>query len=205
MLEMDHLVVAAEHLEEGVAYTEGALGVKLSPGGKHALMGTHNALLSLGPGLCLEVIAIDPDAPSPDRARWFGLDEFSGKPRLTNWVCRSDDLVNDLARAPDGMGKIVEASRGALRWQMVVPDLGQYPLDGAFPGMIQWREGGHPSERLPDLGVRLEMLEIDMPDVEKLNDALSGMFESDKLQFGTAKAKNLAAHFMVGEKRVTLT
>ena len=88
---------------------------------------------------------------------------------------------------------------------MVVPDLGQYPLDGAFPGMIQWREGGHPSERLPDLGVRLKMLEIDMPDVEKLNDALSGMLESDKLQFGTAKAKTLRAHFMVGENRVTLT
>ena len=40
--------------------SEGALGATPAPGGHHPLMGTHNQLLSLGPGEYLEVIAIDP-------------------------------------------------------------------------------------------------------------------------------------------------
>ena len=68
-------------------------------GGKHAHMGTHNRLLSLG-DLYLEVIAPDPEAPRPAWPRWFDLDNFDGPPRLTNWICRSDDLDDDLGLAP---------------------------------------------------------------------------------------------------------
>ena len=37
-------------------------------------MGTHNALIKLGPALYLEIIAIDPDGTAPPRPRWFELD-----------------------------------------------------------------------------------------------------------------------------------
>ena len=45
-LALDHLVVAARTLEEGVAWVESRLGIAMGPGGKHAAMGTHNRLLS---------------------------------------------------------------------------------------------------------------------------------------------------------------
>lgn len=80
--ELDHIVVAARSLEEGSAWVEAALGVKMLPGGKHALMGTHNRVLSIGNGRYLEVIAIDPEAPPPARPRWFGLDEPATRARL---------------------------------------------------------------------------------------------------------------------------
>ena len=79
-LQFDHLVVPCARLAEGVAHVEAMLGVKMAPGGKHAVMGTHNALLGLG-AIYLEVIAADPDAPAPGRPRWFNLDEFRGPPR----------------------------------------------------------------------------------------------------------------------------
>ncbi|MGB8622709.1 MAG: VOC family protein, partial [Paracoccaceae bacterium] len=40
MARLDHLAVAAETLEAGVAAVEAALGVRLAEGGSHAAMGT---------------------------------------------------------------------------------------------------------------------------------------------------------------------
>ena len=69
LAELDHLVVSAATLAEGVAYVEEALGVAMAGGGEHAHMGTHNRLLSLGPSDYLEVIAVDPLYARPsDRA-----------------------------------------------------------------------------------------------------------------------------------------
>ena len=70
----DHLVLAARDLDRGGAWLEDRLGVALTAGGRHSRMGTHNRLLSLGENFYLELIAIDPQAPPPDRPRWFGLD-----------------------------------------------------------------------------------------------------------------------------------
>lgn len=78
MLELDHLAVAAETLEDGREAVETALGVRLQPGGQHPHFGTHNMLLGLEDGLYLEVISIDPAAPKPGYARWFDLDRFEG-------------------------------------------------------------------------------------------------------------------------------
>lgn len=102
--EVDHLVVSSATLSEGVAYIEDLLGVSMSEGGDHPLMGTHNALLSLGPATYLEVIAVNPDADAPDHARWFDLDYFTGPARLTNWALRVPDLHQALLRAR-GVGR----------------------------------------------------------------------------------------------------
>jgi hypothetical protein len=172
VLELDHLVIAAETLAEGVAHVEDRLGVRMVPGGKHPAMGTHNALLLLGE-VYLEVIAIDPGAPAPGRARWFGLDSFSGSPRVTNWVARTGDLGQALALAPQGAGTPMALSRGDLRWSMAVPGNGILPFGSGFPALIQWHGDAHPALRLPDVGCGLAGLEVRCDDLSGLRDALA--------------------------------
>jgi len=163
-LKMDHLAVCAETLAEGVDYVETLLGVAMAPGGEHAKMGTHNRLLSLGPDCYLEVIAINPDAMAPDHPRWFDMDNFSGEPRLTNWICQVDSM-DDL---PAGLGQPMSLQRGDLRWQMAVPHDGRLPFNGAFPAAIKWAGSAHPNQRLPDSGCTLGQLNIRHPEVEDL-------------------------------------
>ena len=193
LLEPDHLAICAENLAEGVAYVEDLLGVPLDPGGEHQFMGTHNRLLSLGPDFYLEVIAINPDAGSPRRARWFDMDRFKGSPCLTNWICRTQDLPRALALAPDGIGRVIAASRGDLRWQMVVPDDGRLPFEGAFPALIAWEGTAHPTSRLPDRGCRMTALEIQHPLVDDLGRRLRTMLDLPNIQVRGGPEKRLIA------------
>src|SRR5437868_12288896 len=64
---LDHLVVAAETLEQGEDHLESLLGARPRRAGKHVAMGTHNSVLRLGERVYLELIAIDPDGIKPDR------------------------------------------------------------------------------------------------------------------------------------------
>ncbi|KNG94098.1 VOC family protein [Pseudaestuariivita atlantica] len=163
MIALDHLAVACTTLDEGRAAVEAALGVPLQTGGQHAAFGTHNLLLGLN-DLYLEVIAIDPDARAPDRPRWFDLDRFRGLPRVTNWICRTDDMAAALAASPPGTGTPVALERGDLRWQMAVPDDGILPHGNLFPALIQWQGTAHPAPRLDPRGCTLDRLVIETPD-----------------------------------------
>jgi hypothetical protein len=164
--EVDHLIVAADTLEAGAAWCEDTLGVTPLPGGQHALMGTHNRLLNLSspafPACYLEIIAIDPAAPPPGRARWFGLDQRPpGPPALVHVVARSRLLdMHRWGLINKGIdpGVPVAASRGDLRWQILLRPDGQLP--GAAPTLIQW-DGPHPADRLPDSGLRLQSVVLD--------------------------------------------
>lgn len=172
---VDHLVVAARSLEEGVAWCEATLGVTPGPGGKHAFMGTHNRLLKIAteayPQAYFEIIAIDPDAPAPGRPRWFGLDalDLSEGPRLIHWVGRSamlDMHRSGLISAGYPPGDPIDASRetpsGLLSWQILVRADGALECGGALPTLIQWH-GTHPTEAMPDSGVTLQSLAISGP------------------------------------------
>jgi hypothetical protein len=171
---LDHLVIAATHLETGVAWLEDKLGVHLQPGGKHAFMGTHNRLLRLGDAY-LEVITVDPDASAPPRARWFGLDHFDDpQPRLIHWVARTDNLEQAVSTSLEPLGEITDAARGDLRWQMTIPADGHLPGDGLVPTLIQW-QGAHPVSRLKDSGCRLVSLEGMHPEPERIRAALEAL------------------------------
>ncbi len=174
MLALDHIAISARTLEAGADWVEQALGVPLAGGGKHPLMGTHNRLLSLG-DLYLEVIAIDPDAPKPAHPRWFDLDHFRGPPRLTNWICQTDDLDAALASAPQGTGTATDLQRGDYRWRFAVPATGMLPFNNCFPALIQWQGELHPAKSLRDHGIRLTRLEITHPDAPALQAALKGL------------------------------
>ena len=165
MLTFDHIAIACTDLAEGVAWVEARLGVALGQGGRHPRYGTHNRLLRMG-DLYLEVIAPEPGAVS-DEPRWFGLDQFSGPPRLANWICRTTDMT----AAPAMCGPAVEMVRGDLTWQITVPEDGSLPLSGAYPTLLQWGAGVvPPGESLPDSGLRLTRWEVHHP----MADVLAG-------------------------------
>jgi hypothetical protein len=171
MFVFDHLAIACERLDEGIAAVEASLGVPLAPGGKHPDFGTHNALLSLGGEEYLEVISIDPDAPPPERPRWFGLDEFSGRTRPVAWIARCPDLDLALDRVGSAAGRPLSLSRGAFRWRLTVPPDGHLPLGATHPALIEW-QGPHPATRLPASGCRLSELILCHPEAERLRGRL---------------------------------
>lgn len=192
MLELDHLAVAAETLEDGRALVEAALGVSLQQGGQHPRFGTHNLLLGLEDGLYLEVIAVDPAAPAPAVARWFDLDRFAGRPRLGTWICRCDDIAAALAQAPAGAGAPVDLTRGDLRWRMAVAADGRMPFDGAFPALIQW-QGAHPAARLAPSGCRLRRWIVTHPAADDLRAALARLMTDPRVIIETGREKALRA------------
>jgi hypothetical protein len=160
VLAFDHLVVAARTLEEGSMWIASRLGAAMAPGGKHALMGTHNRLLSLGHRQFLEVIAIDPEAPAPARPRWFALDtpamnaRLERGPALIHWVMRTDDLDAALGDYPQKVD-VLDLERGDYRWRIGVPRDGGLPCAGDCPTLIQWLGDLHPGDRMPDSGCTL--------------------------------------------------
>jgi hypothetical protein len=176
LAEPDHLVVAATTLDAGVAWCEATFGVAPAPGGRHAFMGTHNRLLAIGsprhPRTYLEIIAVDPEAPPPGRARWFGLDDpavrhaIAEGPRLVHWVARTQPGIaleaacEALRAAGQDPGTPIAAERdtprGLLRWRITV---GEDPSRPAVPLLITWSESSaHPALSLPASGVSLERL-----------------------------------------------
>jgi hypothetical protein len=193
-LVLDHLAVSAATLDEGVAWVEAALGVPLAGGGKHPYMATHNRLLGLG-DLYLEVIATDPDAPKPSWPRWFDLDHFQGPPRLTNWVCRTDNLDAALTDAPNGAGAPVQLQRGDYRWRMAVPADGRLPFDNAYPALIEWQGDLHPAKALPDADVRLIRLDITHPKADELQRALAESLRDTRVTLHLGPHKSFRATF----------
>ncbi|MEO1080189.1 MAG: VOC family protein [Pseudomonadota bacterium] len=188
--------MTARTLEEGVAFVEERLRVRLEPGGRHEAMGTHNRLLSLGEDLYLEVIAVDPEAASPLHKRWFNLDRFSGPPRLSNWVARCEHLDEALRRAPAGSGEPMSLERGPLRWEMAVPEDGLLPFDGCFPALIAWAGNAHPARRLHDRGCRLHSLELLHPRVEELQLAMKSLIDDPRIEITSGPAPVLRAHLL---------
>ncbi len=195
MMQLDHMAVGALSLAEAREHIEAALGVPLQPGGRHAVFGTHNALLGLDDGLYLEAIAADPEAPTPERPRWFDLDRWSGPARLCNWICRTEDLTGLLARLGDGAGEPVALRRGDLEWDMVVPAGGALPYDNLHPALIRWRCATHPAALLAPSGCRLHRLVVAHPRADDLAAALAGSFQDRRVEFETAEAAALVAEF----------
>jgi len=173
---VDHLVVAAATLAQGVAWCKATLGVTPGPGGQHPLMGTHNRLLKIAtdtyPDAYLEIIAIDPQAAPPARVRWFGLDDpalqagLQRGPRLVHAVARSTmldmhrwGLITVGLQPGDPVAAGRDTPHGRLAWQILVRDDGTLPCGGALPTLIQW-QGMHPATHMPDSGVTLRSLAL---------------------------------------------
>lgn len=211
-LAIDHLVVAARSLDEGVAWAESRLGCALTGGGRHPLMGTHNRLLGLGEELYLEVIAVDPGAAQPPRPRWFSLDSpamrerLDREPALIHWAVSTDDIAALAGASPVDLGEVVALSRGDLRWRITVSRDGELPAGGVFPSLIQW-ERGSPAAALPDSGCRLESLDLAHPSARSFVESLRamGLPADAPLVADDAPAARLAARIRTPGGLVTLS
>ncbi len=209
-LAVDHLVVAAASVAAGVGWIEERLGVRMQPGGRHAAMGTHNALVRLGPKLYLEVIAIDPSAATPARPRWFDLDEprlraqLAESPTLIHWVARTRDIEADAAQCPIDLGPITAMRRGDFEWRLTVPDDGHLPERGLVPTLIQWLGQLHPADALPDPGLRLVALAGEHPEPAGARRALSRLGLSETLKVTYGRTPRLAAMLRTPRGMVTL-
>lgn len=170
MLQLDHLAVACADLGEGAAWVEERLGVRLQPGGQHLRYGTHNRLLGLADGIYFEVIAKDPSLQPEAGHSWFDLDQFSGPPRLANWICQTDEFEAALALAPADVGAPQLQTRDDLSWQITVPEGGRLPYQGAYPTLISWGpDVPHPSATLPKSGCALRSFEVTHPNASALS------------------------------------
>jgi Glyoxalase-like domain len=205
--ELDHIVVACKTLGEGRAWCRETFGVEANGGGKHAGVGTHNTLLSLGTKHYLEIISIDPDAPAASFPRWFGLDTdevkslIAHEPRLVAWVARVSraasavDAVEQIAQVKDNPATIVRpAERGDFRWRFAFTREGARARGGVLPHFIQWDVPIHPCERLPDVGVSLGSLVLGDPAPEEVSNMLQAVnFSDDKVHVGQSSSLQLVA------------
>lgn len=164
---VDHLVYAVPDLETAVDQVEQQLGVRAVYGGQHPGAGTHNALISLGPGRYLEIFARDPSQPEPEQPRPFGVDQLK-QPRLVAWLAVGRDLAKLRADAVGGgvpLGEIKSGSRLRpdgirIAWQFTDPWV--RVADGLVPPFIDWLGSPHPSQSAP-AGLELVALRAEHP------------------------------------------
>jgi hypothetical protein len=182
MLNLDHVVFACADLNAGTAYLEKRLGVPLAPGGQHKGVGTYNRLLQLGGGTYLELIAPDPTQPMPAKARPFDLDRFApAEPKLVNFVVNTSDIDSALSKLFYNIGPAITMQRDALQWRIAVPENGRLEMGGILPNVIQWPEGVHPANNLPQQGIVLRRLSICAPCATL--DQLGAYFNDARLSF----------------------
>ena len=166
MNNLDHIVVAASTLQQGVDYIRKNLGVDIPKGGVHQTMATHNHVMQLGNDAYLEVIAIDPTARPPPQPRWFGLDEaplraaIQQQPRLVTWAMNAADIHQVVDSAGFDIGTPTALSRDDLEWEIALPDDGRLLAGGMLPYCIQWHSTPHPSQGMTDFDCLLQGLTI---------------------------------------------
>ena len=186
---IDHLVIVAATLEQGIAHIEKKLGVKPVKGGDHIRMGTHNSVLRLGDETYLEVIAINPAAGSMPRPRWFGMDDLEQKrkaeagPYLATFAARTSDIDACAAALPE-IGAVHDMQRGALHWRISIREDGALLHNGTVPTFIQWPPNGHPVPAMPESGCALLDLEIRHPQPLRLEEIwrLGGLRTDNRLK-----------------------
>jgi hypothetical protein len=200
--QIDHLVVMAASLDEGVQWCEDTLGITPGPGGEHEKYGTHNRLFKIAspqfPLAYFEIIAINPLAVIPKRAqvtRWFDMDNptlqkaVTQGPRLVHFVSSTEDVKaarHVLRTQGIERGQVVHASRksskGTLNWQITVREDGERLFNGCLPTLIQWGKPEatdplrlHPRNSQPRSGVTLQSLTVSHPSGVKLQAAFDAI------------------------------
>jgi len=182
---MDHLVIGANNLKQGVDYVKSELGIDIPYGGTHMKMGTHNHLMQLGNNIFLEIIAIKNEIEPPNNPRWYGLDDpfirqrLNVQPALLTWVVNTRNINELIHKATYSLGNAKLISRGELSWFFGLPEDGRLLGGGMLPYAIEWQTDIHPSLKMADLGCFLSRLEIYHPYSKWLTNALKSIDAQD--------------------------
>ena len=185
---IDHIVIGTSNLISGTNILETKLNSKFSSGGEHQIMGTHNNLLKLQSDIYLEVIANNPNVDNPSRRRWFALDEVRTKekiedsPRALCWVLQVNNIENTVKKCGYDPGQILQISRGELTWKITVPSNGMLEDNGVLPVLIEWPSDQHPSRKLANNKVSINMLSLFHPEPYKIKNIISNLIKSDLIQ-----------------------
>jgi hypothetical protein len=170
LAQLDHILLGVDDLDRGITWLEERTGVRAEFGGVHPGRGTRNALLALGPGRYLEILAPDPQQPA---LAWFNEIYRLPEPRLLTWAAHTRDLPA-LARhaaaagfSTDGphAGSRLRPDGKALSWQLLrLRD----NRGGLLPFFIEWsRASLHPSADAP-VGCRLVSFQLESPHAQEL-------------------------------------
>ena len=177
LAQLDHLVVAVRSLAEGMAEFERLTGITPGVGGKHPGRGTENALVSLGGGSYLEIIA--PQAGVTLQPRDEDMRKLD-RLRIINWavgVSNVDEAVAALkgagvAATPTQPGSRVTPGGERLEWTTF--GLADQSLSIA-PFFIRWSPATkHPSATAPG-GCTLAELTVQDPASDRLSAALGAL------------------------------
>ncbi len=227
--QLDHLVVAARTLQEGVDWCEATLGITPGAGGEHPLFGTHNRLFRIAtvnfPRAYFEIIAINSGAIRVNNItgkRWFDLDSealqdaLKLSPSLVHFVANTTDVSKACAALLTlgiDRGPPVQASRmtpaGLLQWQMCVRADGQRLFHGGMPTLLQWGAPNespavavHPAQSMLDSGIVLQNLRMVSPHAAELQAAYQAIgLQGISVQSGSP---NLIATLQTPKGIVTL-
>jgi hypothetical protein len=175
---IDHLILAIDELQKGLENFARLTGVRPELGGEHPGRGTANALVSLGQGRYLEILA-----PASKTARLdpsWGDSLRHGSLTPVGWALHSRDLartVADLRKAGLPVSTPQPGSRkrpdgSTLTWRTAALE---GPQLGLSPFFIQWGEGTvHPSITSPP-GCELVRVAITAPEPASLRTLLRTM------------------------------
>jgi hypothetical protein len=201
--QLDHIVVAVRSLDEGIAQFERLTGVTPAVGGKHPGRGTENALVSLGGGSYLEILAPQPGATlSRDDEPLRGIATLT----IIDWaiaVPEVDAAVASLKTAGfvtslPQPGARLTPSGERLDWMtFALPDVRTAPF------FIRWSPNTrHPSTTAPS-GCTLERLRVQDPSADRLGTLLGALGVGGiVVEGGTASVE---AALTCGSRRGVLT
>ena len=189
-MRVDHLIYAAPDLTTAVAEVAERFGVRAQAGSKHIGLGTHNALLALGPLTYLEIIAPDPEQPGPSVPAPFGVDRLTHG-QLAGWAIACDDIDGTVATVRShgyDPGEVSDGQRvgptgTVLRWRAAGGPL----ADGLIPFLICWGDTEHPVRTAPS-GLFLESVQIEHLDPPSLAPLLTALGADVAVQPATAPA-----------------
>ena len=175
-IRIDHVIVGVADLEAGVAELERLTGVRSVVGGVHPGQGTRNALMSLGDGSYLEILAPDP-AQTVDNEMIRQL-RASTRPAGVAWAISADDENILRSALADGRVTLSAPEAGSrakpdgtiLRWITFEFEGLDDPL---APFFIIWADPKlHPSRTSPG-GCRLMKLVIQHAGTDRLKHAVA--------------------------------
>lgn len=187
MLQLDHIMYAVPDLSAGIDDMAAKLGARPVYGGAHPGRGTHNALLSLGSGQYLEIIAPDPNqagTAGEQAGTITDLRNLDG-PQIKTWAVATDNferLHQICAEQGLAFNRLVMSratpAGPTLNWELLF--VSGHGFGDLFPFFIDWLESPHPSATNPH-GGSLESFTVETSDAPRYS-ALMSAFSIDSIQ-----------------------